>query len=519
MRAIEYNKAALTEASPHPEKSFRFARNLGWSAVGQAGSAAASFLVIPFLIGRLGLEAYGLYLLMNMVTSYLLLLTFSAGTVTVIKTAELAAQRRGRAMSGLLAFSARLHLVGPALGAVALYFLAPALIGGFFKVPEALAADAVFVVRCGALGALLGSAAQFGTSLIQGLQRFDWFNAVALLQAAGLPLGAALLVWKGGSVRSVGLWYAALQAVCAVWAAALGLWLVRRLRLPDEGPALEKAGLVKNAGGLWLSQWAWLAANQFDKLFVGGLMTLDALTLYGVPVGLFQRLQVVPATIASITVPMVSGLTQAEKEEALPRMYLKSVRAILWSALPALAVLLALMPQFLTLWLGPRFGAESVWPARLVVMGQAAALFGLIPSTVAYSRGHPFYPTSAAWAQALVSVAAWTALAPTHGLLGVGAGYLIGQVSPLPLLLARVHRDIVRIGWGRYLRESVLSPVASAALLLAALLPLNQWAVDWPRLFLLGAAGFALYYGSTWLLMSQDDRTLLRRFLRYEGAA
>lgn len=493
----------------------RFIRNVGWSVLGQGGAWAVSFFVTPYLVRRLGVEGYGLYLILMMVPGYLLMLTLGAGTMTVIKTAELAALRNGTGLRRLLELSLQAHGSCVMVGAALLALLAPWTAAWFFNIPLGLEPTAVWVLRCAGLGAVFVSLSQLGTSVLQGLQRFDRQNGVSLAQSALIPIGAAAVFAAGGTLAQAAVLYVLLNALIAAGSLAAAwsqLW--ERGLLKAGGPALALGPLMSGSLSLWLSQWAWIITNQFDRLFISSTLSLRELTLYAVPAGLLMRLQAIPATVSTVVVPMVSELTGPETEEGLSRMYLKSVRAVLWTALPALVLLFSLMPQFLTLWLGPEFGLHSVWPARLLVAAHAAALLSYLPNTVAYGRGRTQIPGVAAWAQAIVSMGSWFLLIPRLGILGVALGFLLGQALPVPFLLWHVHGRLLRLSLGRYLRESLAPPVASAALLLALIFPLHHLAGDWAHLFGLSAAGLLVFYSSTWFFMSAEDRALVKRFLR-----
>lgn len=498
----------------------RFIRNVSWSALGQAGAWAVSFLVTPYLVRRMGVETYGLYLILMMVSSYLMLLTFNAGTTTVIKTAELVAARNGQSLRRLLELSLGAHGLFVLAGALVLLGAAPWVAGRFFNIPAALEPSAVWILRCAGFGAFFVSMAQLGTSVLQGLQRFDLQNGVALAQSILIPLGAVAVFAAGGTLSQAAGLYVLLNAAVAaasLWAARAQLQ-GRRLLEEETGTPLEVGPLVSGTMTLWLIQWAALISTQFDRLFIGHALSLQELTFYAVPAGLLMRLQTIPQTLSSVVMPMVSELSGPQTEEGLSRMYLKSVRAVLWAVLPALVLLFSLMPQFLTLWLGPEFGMRSVWPARLLVFAHGAALLAFLPNTVACARYRPQLPGLAAWAQALISMAAWCLLIPRLGILGVALGFLLGQSLPMPFLLLFVHRRLLHLSSKRFVRESLAPPLASAALLLAFVFPLHAWAGTWARLLGLSALGLVLYYGSTWFFMSPSDRGLIKDFLRYRRA-
>jgi hypothetical protein len=101
--------------------------------------------------------------------------------------------------------------------------------------------------------------------------------------------------------------------------------------------------------------------------------------------------------------------------------------------------------------------------------------------------------------------------------MGVAAGSLIAMVLPTAVNLWLVNRHVVGVRMRHYAAEVLCAPFLSAGLMLALLFPVHAWAQSWPRLAGLAAAGAAVFYGTTWLLLNEEDRALLRRFLRWEG--
>lgn len=502
-------------ASPPPLRSlraFRFARNTGFNLLGQMGTVAISFFVTPYLVHRLGKEPYGFYLLLYTVGTYLLLLTFGAGLGAVKFTAEFAGGGDARGTRDALRHAALLSAAGVLPGALLVLLGADFLAERVFSAPPELHAAGAFTLRCAAAAAVAIGLLHAAQGSLQGLQRFDLHNLFLLLQQALTLLGAALLVGRGFGLRAVAAWYAALNAAIA----AVALAWTWRLLPRGEGRALPFRRFAAYGAGFWLGQAASAISLQLDRLLIGVLLPLSELTLYGVPAGILQRLTVVPVAVGSAMLPLASELKREEAAEALPRIYLKTLRVILWTSLPGMVLLFSLMPQFLTLWLGPEFSERSTWPARALIAAYTAGLFYTAANAIAAAREKPLYSSAAIWANALLSAAFWAALIPRLGILGVALGSLLAQALPLPFLLAAVHR-LLGLGAGEFLGKGLLAPCASAGLLLAAVFPFHHLATDWPRLagFVLG--GLALYYGSTWRLLEPDERRLLARFLRREG--
>jgi O-antigen/teichoic acid export membrane protein len=465
----------------------------------------------------MGVETYGLYIIMHAAAGYLALFTFGAGSSVVKHVAAAHGARDRMSLHDTLRYGGWICTVGALAGGAALWVCARFVAVRVFHVPGHLIFNAVFVLRCVAAAGVFAGLSQAATAAMMGLQRFDLQSATALLQNGAMPLGALVLVAAGFGLPAVAGWYVLLSVVVFA-AAGLMTWrLLEPTRQYHAGHRLRRRTFLLWALTSWAGGMAWMVAYQFDKLFIARQISLTALTLYAVPAGLLQRLQIVSATVGTVTVPMMSEAQGPEALEAVRRMYFKSSRFVLWACLPILVALFALMPQFLSLWLGGQFSEASCWPARILVLAQGCFMLNTGPNAVTFSRDHPWYMPAWAWSQALLSLLAWRLLIPRYGLMGVASGSLIAMALPTAVNLWLVNRHVVGVRLRHYASEVLYAPFLSAALMLALLFPVHAWATGWLRLVGLAAAGAAVYYGTTWALLNEEDHSLLKRFLRWDG--
>ena len=487
-------------------RSRRFISDVSWSLGGQIGLALVNITVIPTMIRGLGVEGYGLYILLNSAASYLPALSLGAGSATVKYLSEHEGAGEGRAMRDILRVGMLMHFATAALGGAMLWALAPRLAATFLRASGAQSADVILVLHAATLGGVFLSCSLWAQAALQGLRRFDLQNFLAVTQGVLMPLGALSLMAYAHGVVAISWWYAALNAVFFLIGATLVLRQVAAL--PADGPRANIRSFLLFGLSLCPGPLAWIVSSQVDKLFVLRVQQLTSLTLYAVPMSALQRLQVLPASVAAVLLPTLSAASRDESGETLRRIYSRVVRIMLTLLWPAYALLFAFMPQLLSLWLGGRFGDDSVWPARLLVVGQAFGVMAYVPNSVVIGIGRPMFSPILSWIQAGLSLLLWILLVPRWGILGAAAGAAAGQALPALAYAAFVQAKFLGLDWRRFLADCLVIPFTSSGTLLAAAMLLHPLGSTWSRLFILGSAGGLLCYGLVWRLLSIEDREL-----------
>lgn len=494
-------------------RSVRFLRGAGWHALGVVLPALASFLLVPFLIGRLGTEGYALYVLMSVLLSYSVPLTLGAGPATLKYVAELHAAGDVASMRGLMRLSWRLHLAGPLLGALAFLAVAPLVATRLLNVPQGLAETAVRVLSAAAAAAVFFNLAQVPKMCLQGLQRFRQANLLNVLESVGPPAGVAALLALGFAPVSMGAWFVVTNFL--LLAAALAL---ARPHLPPPGPARleaqQRSRFLSFGGFNCLHSVLWLVSFQLDKAVIGSLLPLSSLTFYYIPYSIVSKLALIPAAIAAPSFPIASELQAHGDPARLQRLYLKTTKLLLLVILPPCVLLFALAPQFLTLWLGHPFSEHGTWPLRVLLIANLGTVLSFAPYFISHGLGRSDVPAAGMGLGAAGSLALWFMLIPRFGILGAALSFLASQALSASVQLWFLHDRLLRLGWSRFLTDACLKPALLAVALLAGLMVLHAQADTWLRLGTVAAAGTALYYGAGLLWLDTEDKEALWRTLR-----
>lgn len=494
------------------DRGRRFARNVGLSLVGQGGTIAVNFLAIPYLLRGFGSEAYGVYLLMYTVANYLTVFQFGAGLATLKYVAEADGAGEDGALRDALRHSALIHFGGVGAAAFALWFAAGPLANSVFDVPGHYREHAFWLLRAAALGGLFKAGVQWSSASFQGLQRFAWPSALALFQSILMPLGLVAVLAMGRGLGAAAVWYVCVQAIgCLLGALALRAAVAKH---HGQMGQLSFKRFASYGLSFWPSALSSVASTQIDKAFVVGLLDISQLTYYAVPSGVLARLQTLPSTISHALMPVLSHARRADTREGLQRIYVRSARALFALTIPALGLLFVLLPQLLGLWLTPEFAHHAAVAARLLVAAQAFALAFHAPNAVAGGLGGGRYQSISSWGQALMSLTLWPVLIPRFGIAGAAAGTLIAQALPTLFYLDAVHRKILGLSWGRFMKE-VVAPLTLPAAVLVFIAWLGREAAwTWAGFVSVNAVAGLAYAGLLWRALPDEDRQAAARWLK-----
>jgi O-antigen/teichoic acid export membrane protein len=333
------------------------------------------FLVItPFLIHRLGREAFGLWSLLWAYLSLLALIDMGFGT-SVVKTVADARGRNDVDRLGRVICTLFWWYVGLGVAMLLLVGLSIPVFNTVFAIaPEHRRTVQVVLAILGLRSALCMPLGMFRGVLL-GQQRATVVNVHKILGSLGYFVAVLLLVRRWPDLRVLALLNLGLGV-----GPFLAMFLHARRSVPGMSlsPRRFDRSILKDASSFsvyfMLIQVSSVIATRVDSLIIKAFMPLEMVGVYAIAMRLSEKAAQFCTLLFKALTPVVAELTGAGEQQNLRAVWLKGAKLSTAFAMPLLVGLFVLAEPLINAWTGPEF-REAVPALRWLL---AAALTGVI---------------------------------------------------------------------------------------------------------------------------------------------
>ncbi|TMD84619.1 MAG: hypothetical protein E6I74_02270 [Chloroflexi bacterium] len=442
----------------------RVARNVLYGAAGQLWSLILLVITIPIVVRGLGESAYGVFVLVSVLLSYVAFLDLGLTPAVVRSIAVHYAAGDDERLSRVAGTALSLLLALGILGAALLAWLAPFIVHSVLNVPPELSEAARIVLDITAVGFACNMILTLFGAIPQGLQRLDLFTvrtvvlttANAAVQIAAVKLGGGL-IWVAGLTVAVNV------------ASLLLFVVVARQLLPGVSfrPRLDRWALRElGSFGLmrFLNQGSGQVVFQLDRLIIAAFLPIRAVTLYSVPLSIAQKFTTVQLIFSGAFFPAASELHSVQETERLRRLYISSLKLSLVMVLPLVVLVAAFARPLLSTWVGPDFGSASAQILVVLAIAYGLATVVGVPALASDATGHAHWTAGFALLSAAINLSLTLLLVPRIGPIGAAYALLINAATQGMVFVYVVQRWFIKVGLAAILRRAILRPLAAAVL-------------------------------------------------------
>ena len=388
---------------------------------------AVGFFLSPFIIHRLGNQAYGIWVVAISSIGYLGMLDLGMRSSVLRFVSK--GHTQGNHAAASAALSAALWL---RLRISAVVLILAALLAYVFpmlfhqQLPPQLAESARIAVMIIGINLALGMSLGVFGGVLSGLNRYDLQTAVTLIQIVLRVAGVVFVLRRGYGLVAIALCEFVAALVGNLLLVALARRIYPELRISLARPDTE---VLRS---LWsYSFYAFLTTvgvqlvYQTDNVVVGSFVSASAVTFYAIGNSLSRYADQFITSMTMSFVPAASTLEAAGDNRRVQKLYIIGTRVVMALSLPVLMTLLVRGRTFIGLWMGPQYSHTS--GTVLMILGTALIFSQANQIAVAIAFGTERHQALGKWAvvEGVSNLVLSVVLVRRMGVYGVAVGTLI----------------------------------------------------------------------------------------------
>lgn len=485
-------------------------RNTCLNFLGQVLPGFVGLAATPFLIRGLGMEAFGIFSLALVILGYLGLFDLGLGAATTKYVAESMVTGDRQRLASLVWTSMAAQLSLGAVTGIALAFSVPYLTEKVFQIPPPMSHDVrtAFYLLAASLPIVLGASCLRG--VLEASQRFDLVNVVKVPAAVSTFLLPVVGVLCGLGIVGiiVLLILSRLGAFLWYW------WLCVRCF-----PSLTRRRFCEVSSlqslftyGFWtaISNVVGPLFHYLDRVVIGALLSVTALTYYSGPQQFLNGVWIIPASLTTTLFPAFSSLDASSRRESIARVYALSLKTILLTVGPAVVLAVFLARVILRFWLGAEFAVQSTLVLQILLGGALVNSLALCPHSLLRGLGRPDLIAKFHLAELPIFVGLLWFFVKRWGIAGAALSWTFWVCLNAALLFSAC--SVLHLVPARALAKNGLIQSLTFLLILAAALSLFGWLQAGLAIrMLLGSSLVALFGWLAWCYaLEPGDRNILK---------
>lgn len=308
------------------------------NVIGQVLRVIASLLTIPLLTRLLGLEEYGLWVLVTAVVGFVMLAEAGLTTSTVVFVSQDLAKEDTRELVSSITILMLAMFALATVAALGLWLLAPSLVLFFPNLNAVQQQTLHNALQIGAVFIWVQLLQQLTAGIEQAYQRYDIMNLLRVIQAVGTSVGLLIVAWHGGKVVELMVAQTLISVIILVLHFGTIRWLMRDIKLTPVWNSSKGINILKYSLVTWIGTIGGTFFLQGDRLIVGRLLGAEVLGIYAAITSLAIQINSISGLLVQPILPQISTLFAQGSEKSLVLIRTYFQRAVVLNVLAAVGL-------------------------------------------------------------------------------------------------------------------------------------------------------------------------------------
>ncbi len=428
---------------PQIEQSLsqRIIRNTIYNIIGRFWGILVTLFLTPYVIQRIGIERFGIWAIIGVITGYFGLLDFGVGTSFVKYISEFYTKRDYEKVNQVINTGFVFYSIFAIFIITLAFFIINPLLT-FFKIPAHLYNEALFVFLLGiVLFGISNALSPFG-AIQGGLQRMDIANKVGIAISIPMIIGTIFFLESGYGLPGLMVNNAIILVMSIIINVIIAFKILPELRF---NPLLFSKEMFRKLFGfgykLQVVKLGSLAGSQTDKLLITYFLSLGLVTFYQLGSTIVEKVKELSLSIISAFLPAVSELEAKKEIEKIKTLYLKSIRYIILISLPLSFFLIINARLIILTWMNQNF-EKAVLSLQILTIAFFINILTGPGAVIAAGIGKPEYQMRVAIMVFLLNLPLSIIFIVKFGFVGVLIGTALTYVISGIYFINLINREL-----------------------------------------------------------------------------
>ncbi|MGH9502872.1 MAG: oligosaccharide flippase family protein [Terriglobales bacterium] len=420
-----WNLARMAKRGSALRSSRNFRESLGnafYSVAEYIAQPATMLLAAPFLVRRLGLVQFGIWMLVNAILGSMGILSTGFGDATVKYVSAYRGQKNDAGVERTIRATLTINTVLGTLFGVLVWTIAPFAVHHIFKIEAEFHTACIQAIRISAVILALRSMESVFVSTLRAFERYGPPVKLNVFLRMIVVISAVVLAAMRRGVVAImvaTLFWSALIVILQALAAR------RVVGSFTAFPTFEREALAEvfSFGCFsWLQALAGVVFTYADRFLVAAMLGAAPVAIYALCVQATQPIHGLAAAAFNFVFPHISSRLEAGEVKGPQRVFRLALLASVGLALVLALPMIVLSKPLLAFWMGKAVANEGHLALALLTIAFAFLALNIVPHYALLALGRVRLVSGLNVGSGILMIPLMVILIPRFGLVGAALG-------------------------------------------------------------------------------------------------
>ena len=442
--------------------SGKIIRNTIFNAIGRFWGIIVALFLTPYIIGHIGIDRFGIWAIVGVLTGYLSLLDLGIGTAFVKFVSEHYTKKDYKSINQIVNTGIVFYTVF-AVVIITIGFSIISTLLNFFNIPQELYKEAVFVFLLGIIVFGFSNTLSIFGAIQGGLQRMDLSNKIAIFMSFPNIAGTIFFLENDYGLPGLMVNNAIIFFITSMTNIIIAFKILPELRF---NPFLFSREMLRKMFGfgikMQVTKTTMIINANIDKALISIFLNLSLVGFYELGQRVVQKGRDTSLLLVSAILPAVSELDARNDKDGIYKLYLRGSKYLSIVAMPLMVFISITAPTIMLAWMGSKYEI-SVLIIRILIIAHFINLMTGVATGIATGIGRPGMITKAALINMALNLFLSIGLMLMFGFWGVVIGTSVSLVLGSCIFMHDFHK-YVRIPIYSFIKSAMLKPIIACLL-------------------------------------------------------